>query len=110
MPTMDSKPRTLLRGIVEAMARMVIGEPARIIGKRELERLERLAYREQLMDAELQGDAAFVEAEIQRNQLTPADRRGVARRHTPIADWPDTDPGLVDPSLFEPSQPEREAL
>lgn len=95
-----SKMRTLAREFAEAIARIIIGEPAVIVPKSALERLERLAYREQLRDAERNQDVEYIEAEIRRNQLKPEERKNLAKRHTPIENWPVVETDLIDPDLF----------
>jgi len=85
---------------VERLACLALKEPARIVPTRDLERLKRLAYREELRLAEERGDTAFIEREIERNQLTAEDRARIAKRHTHVADWPDSDPDLLAPDLF----------
>ena len=65
--------RSLLRDFFEKIARIFIGEPARIVRKSTLDRLERLAYREELARAAARGDNDYIEQEISKNQLTPKD-------------------------------------
>lgn len=95
------KIRSLARDFIEKIARIFIGEPARIVRKSTLDRLERLAYRQQLLKAEEDGDASFIEEEIRKNQLTPSETRRLARKHTPIEQWPELDDEIVSPTLFD---------
>jgi hypothetical protein len=81
--------------MVERIARAVVREPARIVLTSDLERLERRAYREALRLAEDRGDIAFLQKEVEKNQLTAEDRARIAKHHTPIAEWPDTEPDLM---------------
>jgi hypothetical protein len=93
--------RAMIQDFIEKMARIVIGEPARIIRKSTLERLERLAYRELLREAARSGDTAFIKEQIQKNQLTRGERLRIARKHTALADWPDVDEDAFATSLFD---------
>ena len=62
----------------------------------ELERLQRLKYRERLRAAEAAGDHQFIESELAANQLTEDDLRRLRRHHTPLEDWPDTPDDLLE--------------
>ena len=95
--------------LIERMACVVLGEPARIIRSRDLDRLERLAYREELRAAEERGDMAFIEREIERNQLTPEVLAKIAKFDTPVAEWPDTDPDIIADDAFAPTD-DRQAI
>jgi len=101
MPARQSrKIPSLARGFIESMARIFVGEPVRIVRKSTYERLQRLAYRGLLRSAEESGNMEFIESEIRRNQLTQADLDRLARHHTPIEEWPDSDEELLHPSAF----------
>lgn len=63
----------------------------------ELERDERLAYRQSLDAAEARGDTAFIEAELAKTQLTADEIERIEKHHTPIADWPETPADLIAP-------------
>lgn len=93
--------RSLLLDFIESMSRIVLGEPARIVRKREWDRLRRLAYREQLQEAARQGNQSYLVSEIDKNQLTGDDLRRIARRHTPLKDWPDSGDDLLSPDACE---------
>ncbi|HET6251094.1 MAG TPA: hypothetical protein VFE47_25630 [Tepidisphaeraceae bacterium] len=97
------KLRSVLRDFIEKAARIFIGEPARIVRKSTLDRLERLAYREQLRIAASRGDNELIEKEIANNQLTTGDLNRLARKHTAIEEWPDVDEDIVSPTLFDDS-------
>lgn len=66
-----------------------MGEPVCIIPKSAFDRLERLAYRQQLALADQSGDAAFIEREIRKNQLSESELKTLSLQHTPIESWPD---------------------
>ena len=68
----------------------------------ELDRLQRLAYRERLREAEAAGDHEFIESELRRNQLTEEDLRRLQRHHTRLEDWPDTPDDLLEPEDAPP--------
>lgn len=63
----------------------------------ELERDERLAYRQSLDAAEARGDTAFIQAELAKNQLTAEEIERIEKRHTPIADWPEAPADPIAP-------------
>ncbi|MDB5358138.1 MAG: hypothetical protein JWN24_4591 [Phycisphaerales bacterium] len=97
------KVRALVCDFVEKFARILLGEPARIVRKSTLERLERLAYRGQLEEAARAGNTEFIEDEVLKNQLTARERHRLVRKHTPLAQWPDVDENLIEADLFDES-------
>jgi len=90
-----------MQGLVEAMGRIVWGEPVRVVRQSEWDRVSRLAYREQLQDAAKRGDEAFIQAEIDKNQLTESDLRRLAHQHTGVENWPDSGEDLLAPDAFD---------
>jgi hypothetical protein len=100
------KLKSLARDFFEKIARIFLGEPARIVRKSTWDRMERLAYRERLRQAEEAGDIAFIEGEISKNQLTPSDLNRIARKHTPIEEWPEIDDDIMGTTLFDVSNKE----
>ncbi|HZK81108.1 MAG TPA: hypothetical protein VFC46_08580 [Humisphaera sp.] len=95
------KARSIAREFFEKMARIFIGEPARIVRKSTLDRLERLAYREQLRRAAAVGDSDYIEQEIRKNQLTPSEMARLGRRSTPIEEWPELSDDVMALTLFD---------
>lgn len=89
--TLHAKIRDLTRAFVEAVARIVLGEPARVVPVRKIKRLDELERREQLQAAERRGDLAYLRAELAKCQLTPPDLDRLAQSGVPIEEWPDED-------------------
>ena len=100
MPAEFPKVKAIAIDFVEKMARIFIGEPARIVRKSTLDRLERLAYREELKQAEERGDTPFLNRELQRNQLTEAECERLSTHNTDISDWPEPEPDLLTDDDF----------
>lgn len=101
MQSAYNRVRDWLREVVEGLAQIVVGEPVRIIRKSTLDRLSRLSYRQCLAQAEREGNVAFIETELRKNQLTAADLRRIAKHHKPIEQWPDEgDDELLHESAF----------
>jgi hypothetical protein len=95
-------------GVLEGIARMVIGERAAIVPAARLKQLEQLEYREMLRAAEERGDVDFLQREIEKYQLTEADLRRLRKRLRPAGEWPDEDESIFAPGAVQGSeQPQR---
>jgi hypothetical protein len=94
MSPIRSKVRVGVCGVLEGIARMVLGERAAIVPATRLRQLEQLEYREILRAAELRGDVEFLQREIEKNQLTQEDLRRLRKKLRPVGDWPDTDESI----------------
>jgi len=104
--TFHAKIMDLVRAFVEAIARVVMGEPVRIVPLRRIERLCELERREQLQAAERRGDLAYLSAELAKSQLTIGDLDRLAKLAKPIGDWPDEDLGGCFTPVVEPNESE----
>src|SRR5438309_384595 len=83
-----AKIRNGARVLVEAVARIIMGEPARVVPERKIRRLDELERRWQLQAAEHRGDLDYLRAELAKAQLTSADLDRLAKLATPIEEWP----------------------
>jgi hypothetical protein len=66
-------------------------EPLTLIPQGQAVRLRQLERREELQMAERRSDEAFLDRELEKVQLTPADLARLSAKNTPISQWPDED-------------------
>jgi hypothetical protein len=83
------KMRNVARLLLERVARIVLGEPARVVPARKMDRLDELERREQLQAAERRGDSNYLDGELAKSQLTEGDLDRLGKLATPIEAWPD---------------------
>jgi hypothetical protein len=89
--TLEAKLKDVMRSVLETLARIAIGERVRIVPEHKVKRLDELERRERLQKAEAAGDFEYLQAELDKSQLTEADLDRLEKGATPISEWPDED-------------------